>query len=276
MTMTTTLGVTMTLTVTMTVNVVVTMAVTNAVTISKVTMTVASKLTTKAMTVRVTMKTTRTNGSEGIRDDGSGDGCDDDDGEWRLRRLRRRGRGPEIVYINTVRDPVERVISNYYFDLFGDTAAKNASHGGDNWPETIDECLKMTSHTCNDAITYYTKVTLRQFCGMDERCNIVNEWTLSRAKRNLQQYTIVGLSSEIGTTIKALQILLPDMFKDVDIYALYSRHQNDSIAFTKTNVKHSPRPETIKLLRERMDLQYEFFDYVMTRYSKLKRDLRID
>ncbi|XP_071812196.1 uronyl 2-sulfotransferase-like isoform X2 [Apostichopus japonicus] len=184
--------------------------------------------------------------------------------------------GPEIVYINTVRDPVERVISNYYFDLFGDTAAKNASHGGDNWPETIDECLKMTSHTCNDAITYYTKVTLRQFCGMDERCKIVNEWTLSRAKRNLQQYTIVGLSSEIGTTIKALQILLPDMFKDVDIYALYSRHQNDSIAFTKTNVKHSPRPETIKLLRERMDLQYEFFDYVKTRYSKLKRDLRID
>lgn len=182
--------------------------------------------------------------------------------------------GPDVVYINVVRDPVERVISNYYFDVYGDKMS-DASHGRENWPESIDDCVKMPSHRCNDAIKYYAGVTLRQFCGMDERCKVISRWTLERAKRNLKRYTIVGLSSDMDNILKAIEILLPDMYGGLGLQQGYSLQKNASKADTKTNLKRSPRPETIKHLRRRMDLQYEFFHHVNVRYNRVKSDLNL-
>lgn len=179
----------------------------------------------------------------------------------------------KVVYINVVRDPVERVISNYYFDLFGDDEAK-ATHAEENWPDTIDECIKLTSNKCYEAVRYYQAVTLRQFCGMDEKCGTVNRWTLQKAKKNAKRYTVIGLTSELGNTLKVIGMLMPDTFGG--IYHQYILHQNVTKTLTKTNVKHKPKPETVKILRQQMLLQYEFYDFISRRFETLKTDLRLE
>lgn len=179
---------------------------------------------------------------------------------------------PEVIYINIIRDPVSRVISNYYFDIFGDDMDA-APHAGNTWPVNIEDCLKLTKDPCLDAIKYYQGVTLRQFCGMNERCRNVDRWTLRRAKQNALKYALIGVTSEMDTTMKALEIILPDLLGGV--YAEFVQTQNAVRNSTITKNKRKPSAETIQLLREQMKLQYEFYDFIQVYFQDLKRRYRL-
>lgn len=55
----------------------------------------------------------------------------------------------------------------------------------------------------------------------------VDRWTLERAKQNALKYSLIGLSSEMDTTIKALEVILPDLLGGV--YDDFVQTQNGNV-----------------------------------------------
>ncbi|OQR74473.1 uronyl 2-sulfotransferase-like [Tropilaelaps mercedesae] len=123
------------------------------------------------------------------------------------------------VFINVVRDPVERVVSDYYYRRA--VARKNL----DSYPVTpseywlnkpIEECLRRGDAECR-YITGYTQIghMVPYFCGHYLRCAVVNDqWALERAKRNIElYYGVVGLVELLPETMSVLEHRLPLFFQ---------------------------------------------------------------
>ncbi|PIK62456.1 putative uronyl 2-sulfotransferase [Apostichopus japonicus] len=123
-----------------------------------------------------------------------------------------------VVYINSVRDPVERLISNYYFDIYGDgeTDTGHQRHAYLQYHEqTIDECIEKKGNCFNFVYQYYKRQTFYIFCGNQPFCKLYNRETLKKAKQNLDNYLLVYDVKEFDNMISMIQKMLPDYFYDV-------------------------------------------------------------
>lgn len=136
---------------------------------------------------------------------------------------------PKPIYINMVRDPVERVISWFYYVrspwiFIPQRRQRKQRMPNAKWMNTeFDECVEQNMPFCqykqgagfeqND--TDHRRQTLF-FCGNDQHnCEAFNGLApLQRAKMNVErEYAVVGTWEDTNITLSVLEHYIPKYFK---------------------------------------------------------------
>jgi hypothetical protein len=127
-----------------------------------------------------------------------------------------------VAYMNMMRDPVNRTVSDYYYLRYstrrGQKAIKYREQYGDI---SIDDCyLKRTKYSgkCEIQTNYQASF----FCGMESHiCHHDGNKQLKRdlAMENMEKYFSIGVEERYEDTLEMLEITYPHFFKGIG--ALY-------------------------------------------------------
>jgi len=178
------------------------------------------------------------------------------------------------IYINIVRDPIERFSSNYHFKRFGDQIE---SRGRQVLQENqllmdVNECI-LNNHTeCMPARLWYI---IPYFCGQAAFCRIPSVEALRRAKLNvMENYLVVGILEDFESTLRVFEKMLPRHFEgSLEVYRQMQLDPNKKN--TSTVGKKKINSAAYKVLRKRMELDYEFYYFIVGLFKNLKKKLRI-
>lgn len=176
---------------------------------------------------------------------------------------------PQPVYINLVRDPVDRFVSNYYFKRFGDVrktgARANFSHR--DLHMDINDCILRNGTYCNQV--YSTLV--RFFCGHESFCSTATSKSMAHAKKNIERfYVVVGYLEDYKGMLKVLEKLLPAFFKGAQ-KSIKNKKTSKTATLNKTAITEEARA----MLKRRLRFDCELYDFIRARFNKLKKKLKI-
>jgi len=182
------------------------------------------------------------------------------------------------IYVNMVRDPVERVISWYYYvrapwyfverkRAFPDLPLPNP-----NWlKKDFESCVRRGDKECQykegDERDDFGQLT-EFFCGQDDDCTGLNtEIALRKAKENVEKhYAVVGVLEELNKTLTVLEHYVPRFFKGAkDVY------WNEINVFSRINrniYKPPVAEETKNIVRKNFTREIEFFEFCKQRLHK--------
>ncbi|XP_074035152.1 heparan sulfate 2-O-sulfotransferase pipe isoform X1 [Leptinotarsa decemlineata] len=188
---------------------------------------------------------------------------------------------PEPIYINLVRDPVERVISWYYYIrapwyyVERKIAFPDIPLPDPKWlKKDFEQCVLSGDRECR-----YVKGEIREgigdhrrqsmfFCGHHSECLPFNtKGALERAKRAVEQhFAVVGVLEELNTTLAVLENYIPRFFDGAsDIY------WNEISRFNpiNRNAFKPPVSEEVKnLVRANFTKEIEFYEFCKQRLHK--------
>ncbi|CAF1533167.1 unnamed protein product, partial [Didymodactylos carnosus] len=161
---------------------------------------------------------------------------------------------PQPVYINVIRDPLQRAISDYYFT------------------RATYDCVKKYPELCLKAIQGVSNV-VPFFCGQHPDCQRIDDWSLKRAKQNINQfYTVIGITEDLYKFFYVLEKLLPLYFKNVCLlYMKEGSERAENQLYSK--YKKKPSNDTIAILRRYLTHEYDLYDYVKSRFYTQYRQL---
>ncbi|XP_077866542.1 uronyl 2-sulfotransferase-like [Saccoglossus kowalevskii] len=171
------------------------------------------------------------------------------------------------VYINIIRDPIDRFVSNYYFRRFGDAQhPQYINHSISDRYLTLDECVLYNKSECSEHRLFYV---VPYFCGQDPRCRKPTEWSLERALFNLDKhYLLVGFLEKLEETLQALELLLPDIFHGavglLNKPAMETKREK-TVSYKKT----LPSDNVRQILRSRMGLEYAFYEAALRKFNDI-------
>ncbi|KAJ8357408.1 hypothetical protein SKAU_G00202020 [Synaphobranchus kaupii] len=116
------------------------------------------------------------------------------------------------IYINVIRDPIERLVSYYYFLRFGDDYRPGLRRRKQGDKKTFDECVSAGGSDCA-AEKLWLQIPF--FCGHYSECwNTGSQWALEQAKYNLvNEYLLVGVTEELEDFVMMLEAALPRYFR---------------------------------------------------------------
>ncbi|XP_032001980.1 uronyl 2-sulfotransferase isoform X1 [Hylobates moloch] len=182
--------------------------------------------------------------------------------------------GDQPVYINIIRDPVNRFLSNYFFRRFGDWRGeqnhmiRTPSMRQEERYLDINECILENYPECSNPRLFYI---IPYFCGQHPRCREPGEWALERAKLNVNEnFLLVGILEELEDVLLLLERFLPHYFKGV--LSIYKDPEHRKLGNMTVTVKKTvPSPEAVQILYQRMRYEYEFYHYVKEQFHLLKR-----
>ncbi|XP_050544769.1 heparan sulfate 2-O-sulfotransferase pipe [Daktulosphaira vitifoliae] len=194
---------------------------------------------------------------------------------------------PEPIYINLVRDPVERVISWYYY-IRAPWYYVERKHAFPDTPLPDPNWLKKDFETCvlrGDRECTYTQGEKREgisdhrrqtmfFCGHDEECTPFNsEGALERAKQSVEKhYAVVGVLEDFNVTLTVFEHYIPNFFKGASqvYYGDMGLHKINHNAF-KPQVS-----EAIKdMVRKNFTREIEFYQFCRQRLYKQRLALNL-
>jgi len=131
----------------------------------------------------------------------------------------------QITYINLIRNPLDRLLSYYYFVRNGDNFRKGLKRGHAADKRSINECVaetlgdtpeKKSNRKFNEDCsvkTIWKQVPM--FCGQFTRCNDPSsrEWAYNQAVQNLyKRYSVVGYTEKYFQFIELLEDTFPSFF----------------------------------------------------------------
>uniref|UniRef100_A0A3Q3ADM3 Uronyl 2-sulfotransferase n=1 Tax=Kryptolebias marmoratus TaxID=37003 RepID=A0A3Q3ADM3_KRYMA len=180
------------------------------------------------------------------------------------------------VYINIIRDPINRFLSNYFFRRFGDWRGeqnhliRTPGMKDDERYLDINVCILENYPECSNPRVFYI---IPYFCGQHPQCREPGVWALERAKQNvLENYLLVGILEELEDVLLMLERLLPHYFSGVlDIYKSpeYKKVGN----LTGTVRKHTPTLEALQVLYHRMRYEYDFYNFIRDQFHLTKKKI---
>ncbi|EDV97967.1 GH14409 [Drosophila grimshawi] len=201
---------------------------------------------------------------------------------------------PRPIYINMVRDPVERVISWHYFIrapwiFVPGRRRNNREMPNPKWANMeFDQCVESKEKVC----TYIEGSLLERagdhrrqtlfFCGHNEfKCTPFNSrLALQLAKENVErEYAVVGTWEHTNETLAVLEAYVPRYFADASkLYysGLHAKKSNDN------PMKPHIRKEIIDMVRRNFTREIEFYQFCRQRLHrqylaiKLKDLMRMD
>ncbi|XP_055327772.1 heparan sulfate 2-O-sulfotransferase pipe-like isoform X2 [Paramacrobiotus metropolitanus] len=171
---------------------------------------------------------------------------------------------PNPIYINMIRDPTDRFISEFYFRRR--LQKKGTEQGERKWyDEDLEHCIrKAKDYDCRLVDGMYIKNMIAFFCGQDIECSNHNsKWALETAKENVEKFfTVVGVLEDIDITLRVLQHQLPQYFSGV--VELYKASQ-DHVINKGLNRKQDVSQDVKDVIRKNLTAEYEFYDFIRDR-----------
>lgn len=172
------------------------------------------------------------------------------------------------VYINIVRNPLDRLLSYYYFVRYGDNFRPYLRRKKWADKQTFDECVEEDGNDCDPENLW---VQIPFFCGHTFKCRVPgSRWALEQAKHNLlTKYLVVGITEELGDFIAMLEVILPRFFRGAsDLYVNGERSH-----LRKTANKQKPKPETLAKIKESTiwKMENEFYEFAVDQFEFMKR-----
>lgn len=133
--------------------------------------------------------------------------------------------GDDIAYINILREPVSRIISQYYYLRYGDRPAVEKNkvlHDRGNM--TLDHCIQQDDSHRVKCLGSASSVSVGQsqyFCGRDggDCSNLKRKELHARAMGNMEMFYSVGVIEHYGAFLQMLEYTYPEFFRGA--YALY-------------------------------------------------------
>ncbi|TDG44024.1 hypothetical protein AWZ03_009573 [Drosophila navojoa] len=188
---------------------------------------------------------------------------------------------PRPIYINLVRDPIERIISWHYYvrarwyynDMkakLGDKAIKMPS----------DEFLNLDLDTCvrnRDPHCTFEQMQVKNpagdhrrqtlfFCGMNRKlCMPFNSpVAMQKAKHTVEsEYAVVGTWEDTNITLTVLEHYIPRYFRHAKVaYYLGEEHLS---RINRNNVTRIVSDETRQILRKNLTNEIEFYEFCKQR-----------
>lgn len=173
------------------------------------------------------------------------------------------------VYINIVRDPLERLASHYYFLRYGDTYLPNKIRNKQGDETTFDECVQQRKPECHPNKLW---LQIPYFCGSDPFCwKPGNRAALHRAQRNvLNHYFLVGTTNQLGPFIEILERTLPTIFRGAS--ALFG----NGVHIRKTKTKKPLSTETIDYFKSSKvwKLEHDFYEFVEKLFNDIHGNVK--
>ena len=179
------------------------------------------------------------------------------------------------VYINMIRDPIERFSSQYHFKRNGDM--RNPGKGRTLKPMSkatreldINDCVLKNYTECSAEKLWYI---VPYFCGQDPICKRPSFEALQLAKQHLiENYLAVGFVEDFEGTLQIFEKLVPFYFKGaVNVWRKLSSFVGDTSTYKKKLI----RPEVRSILHQRMEYEYDFYRLAYTRFKSLKAQLKL-
>lgn len=176
---------------------------------------------------------------------------------------------PAPVYVNMVRDPVERFISSFYYRRSAERvsrlqAKKAIQTPSDGWlNKTLEECVFQNDRECMFRPGDQKEMILTYFCGHHPFCTeIGNPQASAMARRTVKEaYSVVGLIEHMEVTLQLLEALVPRFMAGATGVYDHIRMQENRIVN-----KNSDKPKVTKKvkreLRRRLADDIDFYDFL--------------
>ncbi|XP_055332244.1 heparan sulfate 2-O-sulfotransferase 1-like [Paramacrobiotus metropolitanus] len=173
------------------------------------------------------------------------------------------------VFINIIREPIDRMVSYYYFLRYGDDFRPYLSRRRQGDRKSIDDCVESQGKDC-DPSNMWLQVPF--FCGHAAACwePAGNTWALEQAKRNLvDKYFLVGVTEEMEDFVLMLEATLPSMFRGA--WNAYKR--GDKSHLRKTYNKTTPLQATLDKLQQSdvYKVEAEFYRFAYEQFQFVKK-----
>ncbi|XP_002740956.1 uronyl 2-sulfotransferase-like [Saccoglossus kowalevskii] len=175
-------------------------------------------------------------------------------------------------WISLVRDPLRRIISLYYYKRYGDVGTRpNASQPTAGKP-SFDDCVLKNQPECSLKNVFRV---IPYFCGQSAGCRVPNKWALETAKKNVEEnFKFVGVLEELNTTFQVLEVLLPQFFHGAP-RVHKSIISSGVVDHFKSFPGQPPSEQALTKMKGRLALEYEFYEFVKEKMTKMKNDLGI-
>ena len=179
-------------------------------------------------------------------------------------------------YINVIRDPVEHHISLYYFQrergrlkmfspwhLLINSSSEAIKQ---RLQMSYDECVYKGDMECSNTEFLFTIIPF--FCGQDVHCLIPSQRALATAKRNvIKHFPLVGYVEYLDGFFRLAEVIWPQFFRGAS-----SSYHNGKFAAHKTGARTTEPSAAVKaIMRERLSLEYEFYNWIKQRFHCLYR-----
>jgi len=172
----------------------------------------------------------------------------------------------KVDLINMVRDPVDRVVSNFYFVRNPSRWEKKETVPPDSWfSKNFNKCVLQGDAECQIGFgVNQQEMQLTYFCGSTSVCfNTSSRAALQKAKKNLEtRYSVVGVMEWFNASLSVLENYLPRWFRGAadNLYRVSRKQYN--------HVPHQqPSKNAKKVLGERLKLDFDFFEFVKQRLA---------
>uniref|UniRef100_A0A1B0CBD4 Putative heparan sulfate 2-o-sulfotransferase pipe n=1 Tax=Lutzomyia longipalpis TaxID=7200 RepID=A0A1B0CBD4_LUTLO len=188
---------------------------------------------------------------------------------------------PTPIYVNLVRDPVERVISWYYY-IRAPWYYVERKQAFPDLPLPDPRWLRKDFETCvlnhdpectfnygetHEGIGDHRRQTLF-FCGHDEECTPFNTvGALERAKYAVEsQYSVVGVLEDLNTTLSVFEAYIPRFFRGAK--NIYWEEVNNFNKINRNSFKPPVSEEVKDIVRRNFTREIEFYQFCKQRLHK--------
>ncbi|XP_026473237.1 heparan sulfate 2-O-sulfotransferase pipe [Ctenocephalides felis] len=195
---------------------------------------------------------------------------------------------PQPIYVNIVRDPVERVISWYYYvrapwyyverkQAFPDLPLPDPAWLKKDFETCVlhedRECRYVEGET-HEGIGDHRRQSLF-FCGHDDACTPFNTLqALQMAKRAVEQhYAVVGVLEDINSTLTVLEGYIPKFFKGAS--TVYYDKINKFHGINRNLFKPTVSEEVKAIVRRNFTREMEFYQFCKQRLHKQMLALKL-
>ncbi|XP_055387136.1 uncharacterized protein LOC129615793, partial [Condylostylus longicornis] len=196
---------------------------------------------------------------------------------------------PKPIYFNLVRDPVERVISWYFYARSPWKAVGFFTQFPDSeippeewWKKDFNKCVVEHDPECvyevdavKDTVGDHRRQTLF-FCGHNPDCLPFNSpRAVQIAKQNVEkEFAVVGSWEDTNITLTVLEHYIPRYFRGAT--EIFYMHYDQITNRNKNKMKPEIYPEVKELIRKNFTQEIEFYEWCKQRLYKQYLALVVD
>jgi len=167
------------------------------------------------------------------------------------------------LYMNIIRDPIDRKISEYNYMRYRPDRPKHFKK--EQHDMTMDQCITTNNAECTSVEE--SLILAPFFCGHDPVCRSNSSFALKLAKRNIERhFVVVGVMERMRDTFAALECTMPQFFagllKEYDILA-----SNKKEKMNKTKHKTVPSPAVHAQYKQFLSMEYALHDWIVQRFD---------